>query len=153
MGGRRIDTEGCGIRGIFFLKCFWIPLVVQWLRLHTPNARDLGSITGYAYCAQLLQSCPTLCDPMDCSLPGSSVHGILQVRILEGFAVPSSRGSSQSQDRTQDSYVFLSASAGGFFITSTIWKARIPGQGTRSHMPQLRPAQPNKQIIKINFKK
>ena len=33
-------------------------------------------------CAKLLQWCPTLCDPMDCSLPGSSVHGILQARIL-----------------------------------------------------------------------
>ena len=38
--------------------------------------------------------CPTLCDPMDWSLPGSSVHGILQVRILEWIAIPISRGSS-----------------------------------------------------------
>ena len=37
------------------------------------------------------QSCPTLCDPMDCSLPGPSVHGILQARILEWVATPSSR--------------------------------------------------------------
>ena len=41
------------------------------------------------------QSCPTLCDPMDCSLPGSSVHGILQARILEWVAFLFSRGSSQ----------------------------------------------------------
>ena len=41
-----------------------------------------------------LQSCPTLCDPMDHNLPGSSAHGILQVRILEWVAMPSSRGSS-----------------------------------------------------------
>ena len=40
------------------------------------------------------QPCPTLCDPMDCSLPGSSVHGILQARILELVAMPFSRGSS-----------------------------------------------------------
>ena len=46
------------------------------------------------------QSCPTLCDPMTCSLPASSVHGILQVRILEWVAVPFSRGSSQLRDRT-----------------------------------------------------
>ena len=39
------------------------------------------------------QSCPTVCDPMDCSLPGSSVLGILQARILEWVAVPSPRGS------------------------------------------------------------
>ena len=38
------------------------------------------------------QSYPTLCNPMDCSLPGSSVHGILQARILEGVAIPLSRG-------------------------------------------------------------
>ena len=44
--------------------------------------------------AQSLQSCPTLCYPMDCSPPGSSVHGILHARILEWVAVPSCRGSS-----------------------------------------------------------
>ena len=42
-------------------------------------------------CAESLQSCPTLCDPMDCSLPGSSVPGILQARALEWAAMPSSR--------------------------------------------------------------
>ena len=41
---------------------------------------------------KIAQSCLTLCDPMDCSLPGSSVRGILQARILEWVAVPSSRG-------------------------------------------------------------
>ena len=41
---------------------------------------------------------PTLCDPMDCSLPGSSVHEILQVRILERFAISFSRGSSLTQE-------------------------------------------------------
>ena len=45
--------------------------------------------------AKSLQSCPTLCNPMSCSPPGSSVHGILQARILEWVAMPSSRGSSQ----------------------------------------------------------
>ena len=42
--------------------------------------------------------CPTLCDPMDCSPPGSSVHRILQARILEWVAMPSPRGSSQPRD-------------------------------------------------------
>ena len=42
--------------------------------------------------------CLTLCDPMDCKPPGSSVHGILQARILEWFAMPSSKGSSQPRD-------------------------------------------------------
>ena len=44
------------------------------------------------------QSSQTLCDPMDCSLPGSSVHGILQTRILEWVAISFSRGSSQLRD-------------------------------------------------------
>ena len=50
-----------------------------------------------------LQSCPTLCDPMDYSLPGSSVHGILQARIQEWVTMPSSKGSSQPRDITQGS--------------------------------------------------
>ena len=45
-------------------------------------------------CVLAAQSCPTLCDPVDCSPPGSSVHGILQARILEWVAIPFSRGSS-----------------------------------------------------------
>ena len=51
-----------------------------------------------AAAAKSLQSCLILSDPMDCSLPGSSVHGILQARILEWVAMPSSRGSSQPRD-------------------------------------------------------
>ena len=50
--------------------------------------------------AKLLQSYPTLCNTMDYSLPGSSVHGILQARILEWVAIPFSRESSQPRDRT-----------------------------------------------------
>ena len=50
----------------------------------------------------LAQSCPTLCDPVDRSPPGSSVRGILQARILEWVAISFSRGSSQPRDRTQD---------------------------------------------------
>ena len=57
------------------------------------------------------QSCPTLCDHTDCSPPGSSVHGVLQARILEWVAMPSSRGYSQPRDWTQVSYI-----AGRFFI-------------------------------------
>ena len=41
----------------------------------------------YAAAAKSLQSCPTLCDPMDCSLPGSSIHGIFQARVLEWGAI------------------------------------------------------------------
>ena len=47
------------------------------------------------------QSCPTLCDPMDCSLQGSPVYGIFQARVLEWVAISFSRGSSQPRDQTQ----------------------------------------------------
>ena len=50
--------------------------------------------------SEVAQSCSTLCDPMDCSPPGSSVHGILQARIPELAVVPLSRGSSQPRDWT-----------------------------------------------------
>ena len=62
------------------------------------------------------QLCPTLCDPMDCSLSGSSVHGILQARILEWVAISFSRGSSQPRDQTRVSHI-----AGGRLI---IWATR-----------------------------
>ena len=45
------------------------------------------SVAAAAAAAKSLQSCPTLCDPMDCSLPGSSVHGIFQARVLEWGAI------------------------------------------------------------------
>ena len=61
-------------------------------------------------------SCLTLCDPMDCSLPGFSVHGILQTIILEWVAIPFSRGSSWPRNQTQ-----VSCTPGRFF---TIWPTR-----------------------------
>ena len=69
------------------------------------------------------QSCPTLCDPMDCSPLGSSVHGILQARILEWAAVPSSRGSSQPRDLSHVSY--CSCIAGNFFTTEPPGKPHL----------------------------
>ena len=69
------------------------------------------------------QSCPTLCDPMDCSPPDSSVHGILQVRILEWVAIPFSRGSSQPGDR-----IWVSCTAGRFFT------AMPPGQPSKCYI-------------------
>ena len=62
------------------------------------------------------QSCLTLCDPMDCSLPGSSVHGIFQARVLEWVAISFSKGSSQPRDGTRVSHI-----AGRCF---TIWATR-----------------------------
>ena len=71
--------------------------------------------------AHALQSCPTLCDPRDCSPPGSSVRGIIQARILEWVAMPFSRGSSQPGDLTRVSCI--SCLAGGFLTTSATGEA------------------------------
>ena len=62
---------------------------------------------------KITQPCLTLCHPIDCRPPGSSVHGILQARILAWVAIPFSRGSCQPRDQTQ-----VSCIAGGFF---TVW--------------------------------
>ena len=71
--------------------------------------------------AKSLQLCPTLCHPMDCSPPGCSVHGILQVRILEWVAIFSYRGSFQPRDQTTS--LMCPALAGRFFITGATWEA------------------------------
>ena len=62
------------------------------------------------------QSCPTLCDPIDCSRPGSSVHGILQARILEWVAIPFSWGPSQPRDQAR-----VSCTAGRLFTFEPPW--------------------------------
>ena len=54
---------------------------------------------------EVVQSCPTVCDPTDYSLPGSSVHGIFKARVLEWVAISFSRGSSQPRDQTQISRI------------------------------------------------
>ena len=72
---------------------------------------------------EVAQSCPTLSDPMDCSLPGSSIHGIFQARILEWVTMPSFRGYSWPRDRTHDSYI--SGLAGRFFTTEPPGKPLI----------------------------
>ena len=80
------------------------------------------AITSVYLCAKLLQLCPTLCDSVDCIPPGSSVHGILQARILEWVAMPSSRGFSWPRDQT-----CISCISCRFF---TVW-------ATREVLPQI----------------
>ena len=72
-------------------------------------------------CAKSPQSCLTFCDPMDCSPPGSSVHGILQAKILEWVAMSPSMGSSRTRDRPMS--VMSPELASGFFTTGTTWEA------------------------------
>ena len=89
-----------------------------------PATLDFGiSVMGRASAcvhAKPLQSCLTLCQAMDCSPPGSSARGILQARILEWAAMPSSRGPSPPRDRLHIS--MSPALAGEFFTTSSTWE-------------------------------
>ena len=82
------------------------------------------------------QWCLTLCDPVDCSPPGSSVLGILQARILEWVAIPFSRGSSQPRDRTQ-----VSPIEGGFLPAEPQGKPKNTGVGSLSFLQQIFPTQ------------
>ena len=88
------------------------------LHIRQVNNKDLlyntGTSTQYSVItymrkwksgSEVSQSCPTLCDPMDCSPPSSSIHGILQARILEWIAISFSKGSSQPRDRTHVSRI------------------------------------------------
>ena len=80
---------------------------------HSKKKKKITKVLKWKLVTQL---CPTFCDFMACSLPGSSVHGILQARILEGVAILLFRGSSQPRDQT-----CVSCIAGRFFI---VWSTR-----------------------------
>ena len=90
---------------------------------HFPGSSPVLTMTACVH-AKLLQSCLTLCDPMDCSPPGSSVHGIFHARILEWVAMPSSMGYSQPIDQTP-----VSCTAGGFFTAEPLGKLSSCLQG------------------------
>ena len=90
-----------------------------WAGLRAAGFRTFMNV----YVCEVTQSCPTLCDPVDCSPPGSSVHGILQARILEWVAISFSRGSSQLRDRTQVSHIASRC----FNLWATREASRTPG--------------------------
>ena len=77
----------------------------------------------YHVCVQSLQLCPTLCNLVDCNPPGSSVHRILQARIMEWVAIPSAGGSYQPRAWTCVSYG--SCTADGFFTAEPPGKPHI----------------------------
>ena len=86
-----------------------------WWNLFSVKLHQEIQICEVKVC-EVAQSCPTVCDPTDCSLPGSSIHGIFQARVLEWVAISFSRGSSWPRDRT-----WVSHTAGRLF---TIWATR-----------------------------
>ena len=74
--------------------------LVQFMSENVLPVISSGCLMVYESESEVTQSCPTPCDPMDCSLPGSSTHGIFQARILEWGAISFSRRSSQPRDWT-----------------------------------------------------
>ena len=87
---------------------------------HTQTHTHTHVFMGSCTCARSLQPCQTLYNPMGCSLPGSSVHRILQARILGWVAMPFPRESSPPRDQTCFSYV--SCIGRRVLTTSTIWE-------------------------------
>jgi len=96
-----------------------------------PVDRPLLNGSFYVVLCSVAQSCPYVCDPVDYSLPGSFIHGILQAKILSGLPCPPPGESSQPRDLTQVSRI-----AGGFFI------AEPPGK------PKLKPMEYKKFLYK-----
>ena len=91
----------------------WTILYNMWITYHN-IFEDHSSCSKYIlyWCfsfwlkwSEVAQSCPTLCDPVDCSLPGSSLYGILQARVLEWVAISFSRGSSRPRYLTRVSCI------------------------------------------------
>ena len=102
-----------------FSVCICISSTHSWLLFNVDSEGKTNNYdSGQSVKVKVLvtQSCLNLCDPVDCSPPSSSVHGISQARILECVAVPFSRGSSRPRDWTQ-----VSCIVGRFF---TVWATR-----------------------------
>ena len=112
----------CPPQGIFLTQGLnaCLPCLLYWQVVSLPLAPPRKPY--YVLVVQLL-SHVWLCDPMDCSPPGSSVHGILQARILEWVVLPSSRGTSPPRDQTCVSQA--SCIAGGFFTAEPLGKPQV----------------------------
>ena len=95
-----------------------LPWVRGWAE-HGSPALPWSHSDGVCVCVLVDQSCLTLCYPMDCSLPDSSVHGIFQARVLEWVVISFSRGSSRPRDWTWISYIASKC--------CTIWATRETG--------------------------
>ena len=112
---------------------FWVLYAILFYSVFVlgPYCFNHCSFMCVCVCTKLLQSCPTLCDPMDCSLPGSFVHGIFQARILEwkkktkeywsGLLCPPPED--VPDPGIEPAPLMSPALAGGFFTTSSTWEA------------------------------
>ena len=85
--------------GLLLQRC--ANLFINLVRILVTLVEDRECIDGAQWVSEVAQSCPTLCNPMDCSPPGSSVHGIFQARILEWVTISFSRRSSRPREWTR----------------------------------------------------
>ena len=85
--------------GLLLQRC--ADLFINLVRILVPLVEHRDCIDGAQWVSEVAQLCLTLCDPMDCSPPGSSVHRIFQARTLEWVAISFSRRSSQPRDWTR----------------------------------------------------
>ena len=119
------------LASVLYFGCNACGMLAPWpgIKLIAPalEGRVLRTEPLGCACVQSLQARLTLWS-MDCSLPGSPIHGILQARILEWVAVPSSRGSSRHKDGT-----CVSCIAGRFFTTKPPGKPGLQGKFLQSH--------------------
>ena len=116
VGGHLVCFYLLAIMNKWTWMCKYLFEILPWILRCVPGSEIAGSHGSSTFnflrnfhacvlCAKSLQSCLTLCDPMDCSTPGSSVLRIIQARILEWVAMPSFRGSSRPRDWTHIAYV------------------------------------------------
>ena len=109
---------------------WWYYPIISFSAVPSPPALSLSRMYMFNFRErEVAQSCPTLCDPMGCSLSGSSVHGIFQARVLEWIAISFSRGHSRPRNRTQVSRI-----AGRCF---TVWATREVWGNWRESAPEL----------------
>ena len=107
----------------FFLTALQLPdLLCFYLLIYLSSIYSHQNVNSGKAIHVCVQSCPTLCDPMDCNPPGFSVHGIFQARILEWVAISYSKGSSQPRDQTCISCI--SCISRQILYHYTIWEAR-----------------------------
>ena len=99
-----------------FISMIFLDFICMLINNICFSLSDLTSLCITSSESEVTQSCLTLCDPMDCSLPGSSVHGIFQAGILEWVAISFSRGSSWPRD-----WIWVSRIVGRCF---TVWATR-----------------------------
>ena len=96
--------EKGGIWEIQTWECYF-PLLLFFILFDFLPCACMTQYQNTEWVSEVAQLCLTLRDPMDCSLPGSSIHGIFQARVLEWVAISFSRGSSWPRDRTQVSHI------------------------------------------------